>query len=122
MLAAAPSNSVVKAEPAKLPSESPPAINASTAAAAAYRLAPGARLARPPELVSYQGRPAYEVSLDRGTIYVDASTAEVLHNGTAPATRGVGGEQDRDRAAPLAMNGKERKHHRDHEEDEDDDD
>ncbi|GMV19169.1 MAG: hypothetical protein HS104_20675 [Polyangiaceae bacterium] len=92
-----------------------PGIDANAAAAAAYRRAPGARLSRPPELVSYRGLPAYEVVLDRGTVYVDASTSEVLHDGTTPADDGS--------AAPLALNGKRKsKHHEDHDDHEDDDD
>jgi len=34
-----------------------------------------------PELVSFQGTVAYEVHLDRGLVYVDATTGNVLYNG-----------------------------------------
>lgn len=92
-----------------------PSIDANAAAAAAYRRAPGARLSRPPELVSYRGLAAYEVVLDRGTVYVDASTSEVLHDGTTPADRGS--------AAPLALNAERRsRHHEEHHDDHEDDD
>ncbi len=40
----------------------------------------GATLLKTPELVSYQGVPAYEVTLDKGMVYVDAQTAAVLFN------------------------------------------
>ncbi len=37
-------------------------------------------LAKDPELVSYNSRAAYEVSFDKGVMYIDAQTAEVLFN------------------------------------------
>lgn len=99
-----------------------PGIDANAAAAAAYRRAPGARLSRPPELVSYRGLQAYEVVLDRGTVYVDASTSEVLHDGTTPAGGGAG-EPDDAHASPLALNGRRRpKHHEEHHDEHEDDD
>lgn len=39
---------------------------------------------KPPDLVSYQGKAAYEVLFTKGTIYVDAQSGEVLYNGTVP--------------------------------------
>jgi hypothetical protein len=41
-------------------------------------IAPGASLLATPELVDFQSRAAYEVRLDRGVVYVDANSGEVL--------------------------------------------
>jgi uncharacterized membrane protein YkoI len=59
------------------------AVSGDTAARIALRAARGATLTRAPELVSFQGVAAYEVTLDRGTIYVDANSGQVLSNGAA---------------------------------------
>ncbi|WP_129630606.1 PepSY domain-containing protein [Candidatus Oscillochloris fontis] len=40
----------------------------------------GATLVKAPELVSYQGVAAYEVTLDKGVVYVDAQSGTVLLN------------------------------------------
>jgi len=45
--------------------------------------APGARLKRAPELVSYLGTPAYEVSTTHGMVYVGAMNGAILYNGAA---------------------------------------
>ncbi|MFL7814113.1 MAG: PepSY domain-containing protein [Anaerolineales bacterium] len=45
--------------------------------------APTAQLLKSPELVLFQGTLAYEVSLDKGMIYVDANTGALLYDGTA---------------------------------------
>ena len=67
---------------------------AATAAAPAYpftpdqatnialQAAPGAVLLSQPELVNFQGVMAYEVALDQGLVYVDATTGQILYNGT----------------------------------------
>jgi uncharacterized membrane protein YkoI len=62
------------------------AVTAEQAQAIALGAAPGAALIKPAELVSYQGTPAYEVVLDRGTLYIDAHSAAVLANGAASGT------------------------------------
>lgn len=51
---------------------------------------PGATATRLPELVDLQGTLAYEVTLDKGVVYVDANTGAVLYDGTAQksASRG----------------------------------
>lgn len=46
----------------------------------ALNVLPGASVVRTPELVDFQGTVAYEVVLDQGTIYVDATTGHVLNN------------------------------------------
>lgn len=75
------------------------------AARIAQTTAPRARLSGTPELVNYNGTLAYEVVLDRGTIYVDANNGTVLTNGATSASSNRGGER-----------------HEEHEEDEEDDD
>ena len=44
----------------------------------------GAKLLKQPELVSFEGIPAYEVTFDMGIIYVDAGGSGVLFNSTIP--------------------------------------
>ncbi len=63
------------------------AVSAPAAAQAALALAPGATLTSRPEVVSYRGTAAYEVRLDRGTVYVDAGSGQILYNGVAPAVQ-----------------------------------
>jgi uncharacterized membrane protein YkoI len=63
---------------------------------------PGATLSRDPELVNYQGIPAYEVVLNSGTLYIDAQTAAVLFNGAAQQAV-TGGPVDADQAAAIAV-------------------
>lgn len=65
------------------PTPTPYAISPQTAGAIALAAAPGANLMATPELVSFQGAVAYEVRLDRGNVYVDANTGNVLYNGAA---------------------------------------
>ncbi|EFO81000.1 Propeptide PepSY amd peptidase M4 [Oscillochloris trichoides DG-6] len=52
----------------------------------------GATLLKAPELVSYQGVAAYEVTLDKGMVYVDAQTGAVLFN-SAVAPKLISQEQ-----------------------------
>jgi ABC-type Fe3+-hydroxamate transport system substrate-binding protein len=55
-----------------------------------------------PELVSYEGTPAYEVVLEQGNVYVDASSGAILYNGaqaaptsaTTPTTRSMQYDDD----------------------------
>jgi uncharacterized membrane protein YkoI len=72
------------------------AISPETAAAIALGAAPGTTLSRVPELVSFQGMVAYDVLLDRGTVYVDATSGQILYNGAAVAVAsgGGGGHED----------------------------
>lgn len=62
------------------------AVSAEQAEQLALAAVPGAALARPAELVRYLGAPAYEVVLDRGTLYVDAQGAGILANAAAAPT------------------------------------
>ncbi len=63
------------------------AVSPELAANIALFAAPGATLNGTPELVLYQDVLAYEVPLDRGLVYVDANSGDVLANGAAPAFR-----------------------------------
>lgn len=56
----------------------------------ALNAAPGATLLARPELVLFEGKVAYEVVLDRGKIYIDATTGQVLYNGTSNPSSGGG--------------------------------
>jgi uncharacterized membrane protein YkoI len=62
------------------------AVSSNQAASIALAAVPGAKLTRAPELVLFQGKAAYEVVLDRGKVYVDANSGQVLYNGAAAAT------------------------------------
>jgi uncharacterized membrane protein YkoI len=83
--------SVAVAAPATAPAGAPKATAAPAYAISATKArdialgvaAPGAALLKAPELVNYQGTPAYEVSLDKGLVYVDAQSGKVLLNGAA---------------------------------------
>jgi uncharacterized membrane protein YkoI len=75
------------------------AISPDAATAIALGATPGTILTRAPELVSFQGIVAYEVLLDRGTVYVDANSGQILYNGAAVAVtsggdRHEGGEHE----------------------------
>jgi hypothetical protein len=73
-----------------------PDIGVLGAARAALLAVPGARLTRPPELVNYEGTPAYEVLFDQGPVYVDAAIGQVLYNGPAVAAMTARGDDDHD--------------------------
>lgn len=79
------------------PAPPPPTyLSAERAAQIAALVAPGASLARTPELVNFQGAAAFEVLLDAGTLYIDAASGQVLFNGvtTMVAASGGGGGGD----------------------------
>jgi uncharacterized membrane protein YkoI len=65
------------------------AVSADQAVQTALGSAPGAVLVDSPELVRYQDRVAYEVLLDRGPVYVDATSGQVLYNGAAAGGPGA---------------------------------
>ena len=72
------------AAPAPAPAAPTYAVSPDQAAQIALGVAaPGANLTKAPDLVSYEGKPAYEVVLDKGSVYVDAQTGAVLANGAA---------------------------------------
>ncbi len=60
-------------------------VTADQASAAAKQAAdPSAVLQKKAELVNYQGQTVYEVVFDKGPVYIDANTGQVLFNGTVP--------------------------------------
>jgi hypothetical protein len=69
-------------------------ISADDAATIALNSVPGATLAQPPRLVQVNGTVAYEVALDRGAVYVDAGSGQVLYN-TAAGANPRGGRRSR---------------------------
>ncbi len=69
-------------------------ISTVLAATIAKNVAPGAVQQKSPELVLFEGTEAYEVVTDLGNVYVDATTGEVLNNGTAAAMMGYGEEEE----------------------------
>lgn len=69
-------------------------VSAQMAAAVALSFAPGSTLSKAPGLVSFQGTPAYEVLLDQGVVYVDATSGQVLYNAvTAPSNVAPSGRE-----------------------------
>jgi uncharacterized membrane protein YkoI len=46
----------------------------------------GSKQLKDPDLVDFEGKAAYEIVFDKGSVYVDAQTGEVLFNGTVPQT------------------------------------
>ena len=55
-------------------------LSADQAAALALKAEKGAMLVKTPELISFKGTAAFEVTLDRGVVYIDANTGEVLYD------------------------------------------
>ena len=58
-------------------------VTAEQAASIALAAEQGAVLLKPAELISFQGTAAYEVTLDRGLVYVDANTGKVIYDSAA---------------------------------------
>ncbi|NOK63358.1 MAG: peptidase [Chloroflexi bacterium AL-W] len=83
-------------------------ISADRAAVIALDAAAGSRLTQTPELVNFEGVVVYEVLLDQGSIYVDAQTGTILHNGVAVPPVNVSapdsqGEVSREQAIQVAI-------------------
>lgn len=90
MLSAQPRQ--VQARPAPIEPPAPAyAISPDAAGAIALGSAPGSTLTRTPELVSFQRIAAYEVLLDRGAMYVDANSGQILYSGATVAVASGGG-------------------------------
>jgi uncharacterized membrane protein YkoI len=71
------------------PAQSQPAVSVSADQASdiARQVAGKGRITvSTPELVSFEGKTAYEVVFNQGSIYVDAQSGAVLFNGTVPQT------------------------------------
>jgi hypothetical protein len=79
---ASPSEVAVQATAEPTPSW----ISIDQAMSAAVLSVPGSRVVRLPELVDFQGATAYEVRLNTGIVYIDASNGALLFNGAAQQT------------------------------------
>ncbi len=72
-----------KQAPPKVASASQPTkykVSAEQATSIALAAEKGAVLVKPTDLVSFQGTAAYEITLDRGVVYVDANSGQVLYD------------------------------------------
>ena len=58
-------------------------ITPEEAMSAAVISIPGAQVLQFPELVDFQGTVAYEVHLDSGTVYINASNGALIYDGTS---------------------------------------
>ncbi len=61
-------------------------ISPDQAVAIALNAEKGAILSKPAELIDFQGTVAYEVTLDRGVVYVDANNGNVLYDSAVTIT------------------------------------
>ncbi len=69
------------------PAQPEAAVSADQAAEIARLVAGKGRITvATPELVSFEGKTAYEVVFNQGSVYVDAQSGSVLFNGTVPQT------------------------------------
>ena len=72
---------------AEAPAQSAVGFSADQASEIARQVAGKGRISvATPELVSFEGKTAYEVVFNQGSIYVDAQNGAVLFNGTVPQT------------------------------------
>ncbi len=82
----------------------------------------GAILVGTPELVLFEGKVAYEVVLDRGKVYIDATTGAVLYNGAPvpqpPSNNGGNGSGGGSNNPPQSASWSDDDHHEDEHEDE----
>ena len=94
------------------------AVTPEQAASIALQAEKGAVLLKQPDLVEYQQAVAYEVTLDRGMVYVDANTGKVLydsavvitiHDGGGPSNGG--GSNVSSNSAPRSSGEHEDDHH-----------
>jgi uncharacterized membrane protein YkoI len=92
-------------------------ISAEQAAALALQAAPTSFLQTTPMLVNFDGTVAYEVGLDQGQVYINATTGEVLYNSASltNSSSALG-------AQGSSGNAGEREDHESYEEHEDGDD
>jgi hypothetical protein len=71
-------------------------VSPELAVGLAISLAPGSKLTRPPELVLFENTVAYEIVLDKGTIYIGAENGWLLFDGTISTNRPASVEHDDD--------------------------
>jgi hypothetical protein len=78
-------NQVAALEAATAASEQQPTLTSEKAAEIALKtVGDDESLQKIPDLVSYQGKEAYEVDLKDGVLYIDSKTGEILFNGVPP--------------------------------------
>lgn len=82
--------------PTTAPAETAVTLSPEQATTSTLSAYPGATLSRAPELVAYQGVPAYEVVLDLGTLYLDAQNGQILASSVAAQAPAYGDEDERD--------------------------
>jgi len=75
-------------------------ISPEQAMSLALNAAPGATVLGVPELVLFAGVPAYEVNLDWGKVYIDATTGAVLYNGAPAPSSNISGGNNNDAPQP----------------------
>ena len=63
-------------------------VSPELAVGLALNLSPGSELEKWPELVNFRGTAAYEIILDRGPVYISATDAILLYNGTQTKATG----------------------------------
>ncbi|MBI5030770.1 MAG: PepSY domain-containing protein [Chloroflexi bacterium] len=99
-------------------------VTPQQALAIALAAVPGANALKPAELVSFHELPTYEVTLDKGVVYIDANSGEVVYNSAAPIIirnsgggGGSGGGAAVNNAPAAPRSGGEREHDDDHKSD-----
>lgn len=92
-------NQLAKVQPAQVVSQPISSQSSASEPAAEYAVStdqadqialkavdPGSKQLKQPELVDFEGKAAYEVVYEKGLVYVDAQSGEVLFNSTVPQT------------------------------------
>jgi hypothetical protein len=93
-----------------------PVSSANAAALAQQAAGSQAVMLKAPELVSFEGVPAYEVALNLGMVYVDANNGQILYQPPAAATYNAVGKPNIQQAPADASESGE---HDDYEHDDD---
>ncbi|MBI5879403.1 MAG: PepSY domain-containing protein [Chloroflexi bacterium] len=94
------------------------AVSPEQAVGIAWGATQGAKPTKGPELVEFEGKPAYEIGYATGVVYIDANTGKVLFTNVEVQANSDGPE-DRKQGAGQNNAGKEDNHHEDeHHEDE----
>lgn len=88
---------------ASVTSASAAAITPQAAADLAQKAAGSATLLRLPDLVSYQGKIAYEAQFNSGAVYVDANSGAILYNGLANSAASANQTLTQDQAVQVAV-------------------
>lgn len=97
----APANTAPQTTSATLSPAESFAVSSDQAGSIALASSPGATITGAPMLVTYQGAVVYEVALDTGMVYVDATSGQVVANTAATSATAASG------GAPGAQSGGE---------------